>query len=464
MVVTTLTLVVVGRLGPPGPAGLSRGTPVQDAGRSPPPKEPIPTKPPPPDEPPPADGGPRAYLYTTAEAIRFFQDRVKANPRDFHSLRYLGELHERKARESGDLAEYGRAEAALRRALELFPNYPRARASLAAVLCSRHKFAEGLAIARDLVREQPKDVDALSTLGDALQELGRYAEAEEIYQKLYRLAPVPEVLARLANLAELKGRTEEAQAQVRRASEQARGAGGPKAAAWYQARLGDMAFEAGQIEEAAALYQAVPPGVDAYHDATAGLARVRAAQGRLDEAVALYKKAVAIGPDPPMLAALGDLYVRAGKPELAGPLYDRVVKETRDAAEYRRVLAMFYADHDRELPRALELARQDIAERQDLYGHDALAWVLYKNDRPEEAARAAAEALKLGTKDAKLYYHAGMIHLRLGDEAKAREYLSRALTINPYFSPAGAEEARRALGSLAGDAEAPQGSSRAVSR
>ena len=50
---------------------------------------------------------------------------IAVNPRDFHSLRYLGELHERKARESGDLAEFERAEAALRKALELFPNFPR---------------------------------------------------------------------------------------------------------------------------------------------------------------------------------------------------------------------------------------------------------------------------------------------------------------------------------------------------
>ncbi len=415
----------------------------------------LPPKPAPPSEPPPTDGGPIAFQYSTDEGIHVFAERVRAVPNDFHSLRYLGELHERKARETGDLAEYARAETALRKALELLPNYPRAQASLAAVLCSRHKFAEGLAIARRLIAESPNDLDALSTLGDALLELGQYDEAEAITQKLYRLAPIPEVLARLANLSELRGKTDEARAQMRRASEQARVSGGPKADAWYQGRLGDMAFALGRLDEALSLYHSVPEGVDAYHDATAGQARIRAAQGRTGEAIELYQKAIAIGPDPQMLAALADLYVQTGKPDLAAPLYDRLVKETRDSPEYRRVLALFYADHDRDLTTALKLARLDLSERQDVYGHDALAWVLYKNGLFAEAARSSAEALKLGTLDARLYYHAGLIHHRLGDASQARLYLTRALSINPDFSPVDAPAARRLLASLPAPASDP---------
>ena len=36
------------------------------------------------------------------------------------------------------------------------------------------------------------------------------------------------------------------------------------------------------------------------------------------------------------------------------------------------------------------------AERQDVYGSDTLAWVLLKNDRPEEAAKAMAEGNRIG--------------------------------------------------------------------
>ena len=61
-------------------------------------------------------------------------------------------------------------------------------------------------------------------------------------------------------------------------------------------------------------------------------------------------------------------------------------------------------------------------------------------------------ALALGTRDARLYFHAGMIHQRLGDAARAREYLARALSTNPYFHPLQADAARRALAQLTGTA------------
>ena len=43
-------------------------------------------------------------------------------------------------------------------------------------------------------------------------------------------------------------------------------------------------------------------------------------------------------------------------------------------------------------------------------------------------------ALRLGTRDAMLHYHAGMIAYALNDRATARHHLSEALRLNPAFS------------------------------
>jgi Tfp pilus assembly protein PilF len=56
--------------------------------------------------------------------------------------------------------------------------------------------------------------------------------------------------------------------------------------------------------------------------------------------------------------------------------------------------------------------------------------------------------MALGTRDARLYYHAGMIALQLDNEAQAREYLEQALEINPHFSVLYADEARTTLEEL----------------
>jgi Tfp pilus assembly protein PilF len=60
------------------------------------------------------------------------------------------------------------------------------------------------------------------------------------------------------------------------------------------------------------------------------------------------------------------------------------------------------------------------------------------------------QALALGTRDALLYYHAGMIAAHQGQRARARQLLGDALAINPGFDPLQAAVARQTLAELGG--------------
>jgi tetratricopeptide (TPR) repeat protein len=407
-------------------------------------------KTPPPEDPGSAALDLRAYRYSTDQAIQLFQGRAERNPRDFVSLAILGEAHAQKARETGDPEGYKKAEEALRRSLLQLPGYARARMSLALVLCHRHKFAEGLELAGELSAESPGNLTALATKGDAELELGRYAEAEATYQKLLSASTEPSTLARMARLAELKGQTDEALRLLRQAAEAQRGLDDPQGTSWYQVRLGDIFFDSGRLDDAEGAYRAVLKEFPGHRDATAGLAKVCAARGRSDEAITLLCTAAAGAAEPALLIDLGDLYLMSGQQALAEQTFERMERTALSCPEFRRVLSLFYSDHDRQLPRALELALFELAACHDIYSYDAVAWALDKAGRQEEAARAMAEALKLGTKDARLFYHAGMIDHRRGDQASARAWLSRALALNPGFSPRNAEEARRVLAELGG--------------
>jgi tetratricopeptide (TPR) repeat protein len=97
------------------------------------------------------------------------------------------------------------------------------------------------------------------------------------------------------------------------------------------------------------------------------------------------------------------------------------------------------------------LARAEHEVRKDVYGHDVLAWTLYKSGRSQESLAPMEKALELGTRDAKLFFHAGMIHRAAGNTARAREYLARALATNPHFHVLHAAIAVRALDELAPD-------------
>jgi tetratricopeptide (TPR) repeat protein len=92
--------------------------------------------------------------------------------------------------------------------------------------------------------------------------------------------------------------------------------------------------------------------------------------------------------------------------------------------------------------------QEEIRTREDIYGYDLLAWALHKSGRDAEARIAMEQALAQGTRDAMLYYHAGIIARGLHDESSARHYLEQALAVNPSFDPFGPVTARAVLDSL----------------
>jgi tetratricopeptide (TPR) repeat protein len=222
--------------------------------------------------------------------------------------------------------------------------------------------------------------------------------------------------------------------------------------AWAEWQLGSDHFVLGKLETAESYYRQSLETYPNYYRALAGMAQVRGAQKNYSEAIRLYQKAISILPMPDFAAALGDIYIKIGKPELAKQQYELVEYIGRlsslNQALYNRELAYFYADHDMKLAESLELATRELDYRKDIYAYDLLAWSLYKNDKVEEARDAIEKALKLGTQDAKLFFHAGMIYHRLGEKEKAKRYLAKAIGTNPHFHILYAETAQKTLEQL----------------
>jgi tetratricopeptide (TPR) repeat protein len=229
--------------------------------------------------------------------------------------------------------------------------------------------------------------------------------------------------------------------------------------AWAQFKLGATLFQAGDLAGAGQAQQEALATYPGYHRALAGLAQVRAAEGQYPEAIELYRKATGVVPMPDYAAGLGDVYAKIGRAEEARKQYDLVeyigLLNAFNKVLYNRELALFYLDHDKKLGEALDLARRELAVRRDIYTHDVLAWALYKNGQPREALAAMAEALRLGTKDARLFFHAGMIHQAVGDAQRAREFLAKALATNPRFHLLQSEVARQTLSALEARSDQP---------
>lgn len=398
---------------------------------------------------------PETGLLPTATSIALFEHRAAASPIDVRSRLMLGRLYLRKAREEDDFSSYERAEALFREAYALEPASRSARLFLSESLQAQHRFAEALDVALTVREEAPEDPKTIAIVGDALLDLGRYDEAAEAYEKLASKSRAPAVLARVAHLAELRGQTDQAVAAVEEAVRHESDEGRPASSvAWYRWRLGSILWKAGRRDAAAEQFVAaleLSPG-DA--QSMAGLAAVRAAQGRTDEAIALYEKAVGILPAPPLVVQYGDLLKRLGRDAEAAEVYaelDASIDEEAASSAgkaHRREASRIFSARGVRSEQALEFARYDFETRQDVQAHETLAWALYRNEKYDEAAASMEQALAVGTQDPVLFFRAGMIAARRGEDQKAIDLLTRALKIDPEFAPLESVEAKETLEKL----------------
>ena len=65
--------------------------------------------------------------------------------------------------------------------------------------------------------------------------------------------------------------------------------------------------------------------------------------------------------------------------------------------------------------------------------------------RDAEALDAIGQAMSLGTPDAKILLHAGLIEIANGLTDQGKAHLSQALALNPSVSPLVVDQAREAL-------------------
>jgi tetratricopeptide (TPR) repeat protein len=390
-------------------------------------------------------------------AVRFLEDRVRRDPGDFIACNKLAGYYVRLVRETGSLDYLELALGAARASLDAMPAEMNTGglAALAQAEYMAHDFAGARDKALRLAELDPSKPYPYQLLGDALLELGAYDDARLAFKRMEQLGGRGiSGLTRTARVELLYGETGEGRRRLELALDLALADDAPdrETVSWCRWQLGEVAFSTGDYEEAERRYGEALATLPDYFRALASLGRLRAARGDSSGAIACYERALRIVPDPTFAAALGDLYALAGREREAGARYALVEHAARlgalDGELHNRAYALFLADHDLKPAEAYELAAREYAVRKDVYGADALAWTALKAGRIAEARAAIGEALRLGTKDARLFYHAGLIALAAGDAAAAREHLGRALALCPEFDPLQAGVARRALAEI----------------
>jgi tetratricopeptide (TPR) repeat protein len=373
-------------------------------------------------------------------AVTALEARVKDAPTDVRALQALGVAYVRKATQGADPAYYDLAQRAFDRADAVTPDLDDTNLGRGLLALSRHEFADALDLGSRVHTSNPDNPDALAVMVDAQVELGHYEDASVTLQQLFDRHPGLPAYARLSYVRELRGDTIGALRAMREADTAANGVAFDRAT--VAAFLGDLEFGRGKFAAAEMQYQKalrLQPGLVL---AEFGEARVEVARGRRGAAIERLRALTQRLPVTNAVALLGDLQERAGQTVAAARSFDLVRtigKLQRSSGQVTDLeMAIFEADHAGDAASAagaVALARRAYDARPDnVFVNDAVAWSLYRSGDIAGALPYVDRALRIGTPDALLHFHAAVVFDAAGQADRARTEIGDALASNPWFS------------------------------
>ncbi len=233
-------------------------------------------------------------------------------------------------------------------------------------------------------------------LGQALERLGRFAEAAEAYEDAVRCNPdEPQALLGLGRTAEVAGERERALDLYHRAGTTGVAASVPEAV-WREAAL---RLEAGETEQAEAMLATLPSAVLQEHGAALRLASAERAAGRKEAGLARLRTAIDSGDAPPALYSYYAAWLDdEGRSAEALGIREAALARSPDSPAAQNDLAWALANLGRDLGRALELAQAAAAAAPgEPAVLDTLATVQLLRGEAEAALRSARSGLEGAT-------------------------------------------------------------------
>jgi len=374
-------------------------------------------------------------LSPAQQRVQAAENAIKNKPDRYQAYNDLSFSLVSRARETSDASYYGQAAEALQKSLRLAPDNFEALKAQAEVLLGQRRWAEARERARVLNRRMPDDVPVYGYISEAAFELGDYDEAAETAQWMLDLRPGNALgLMRGAELRAVYGDWRGALDFYNQVYQET----SPHEAeqiARVLTQMADLELGRGQAESAEKLLDQALKAFPGYYLGLEALARLRTAEGKYAEAIALWHQRGQQSPDPQSLYGLAETLERGGLGEQAKTAYVEFEQQARQFLDKpenaNRALILFYAGYAHNPAEALRVAKLEVARRHDVYTLDAYAWALAANGQYEEAKAQMEKALKVGIRDAAFFYHAGVIASRLNDRSAAQGYFKGSLDLNP---------------------------------
>jgi tetratricopeptide (TPR) repeat protein len=394
---------------------------------------------------------PRNIVTPAQQKISWAEAAIKAHPDRSQPYNDLAFAYAQRVRETADPAYYVQAETALQKSFQITPDNLEGQKARLMILLGRGEFAQALGLAKVLNRKTPDDVLLYGFIADAAIALGDYSDAEEAAQWMLDMRPgnVPGLL-RGAALRRLYGDARGAadffsQAYQQMAPTQT------EELAWTLTEMADLQLSTGDIDGADKLIHSAMQRFPGYYAALEVSAQVQTARQNYSEAADLLRQRNLQSPTAASQYALAEALERAGQATEAASAFANFVAMARPLINNNdnanQELISYYLGRGHHAAEALRIAELEITKRHDVNTLDGYAWALCGNGRYDEAQKQIAVALAVGVREARMFYHAGIIAEKLHDDALASRYLKQSVELNP--SSESAESAREALEKLA---------------
>ncbi|XP_039456952.1 LOW QUALITY PROTEIN: protein O-mannosyl-transferase TMTC1 [Oreochromis aureus] len=354
------------------------------------------------------------------EAIHHYATALRLYPRHASAMNNLGTLT-RSPEE---------AEMYYRKALETNPQHNRALFNLGNLFKSQGKEKEAEALLKDSIRFGPHFADAYSSLASLYAEQKRFSEANEVYLKGIENCPDSSDLHN--NYGVFLVDTGE----------------GQRAAAHYQqavrlkpahyvamVNLGRLLRSSNENKEAESWYKRALQ-VTRKVDILTPLGALYYNTGRYEEALQVYREAVALQPESTDIwLALAQVLAMAGRTKEAEKMMLDVISRKGNCIECYRLLSAIYSKRGNytealeALDKALQQNPSDLTVRAELYFSKGNQ--LREMNQLDRAFESYKLAVELKPDQSQAWMNMGGIQHIKGDYAAARMYYQRALLLSP---------------------------------
>jgi tetratricopeptide (TPR) repeat protein len=344
---------------------------------------------------------------------------LASDPADAKAVVSLANALIRLQRVNNDGRAVITAEQHLRAFLAHQPGHYDARRMLAAVLLSQHRFGDAIAEANKAMAIDPRDAWNYGAAGDGYIELGDYPRAFDAFERMGQLQPGPPAYARTSYALEIKGDLDGALDYMRRAAD-GTSPNDAESQAWHFAQVGELLLQLGRRVDARLQFEHADATFPGHPMAVTGMARIKMLDGDLAGARLLLQGQLARTATPDLAVAVGELSDALGETPRAEQYYQMGEQIERAAwgngLRQPQVMARLLAERPGRTREAVELAEEAARGRADIFTMDTLAWAYFKNGQIPDAQKASAQAMRTGTRNARILCHAEQIQLRVEAE------------------------------------------------